>query len=221
MKLLLRAALMATSFAAALALSAQTAQAFEIPFTVGDAHQCHNPHTGGGNLQFDWDGLGFDVGNPHGAVHFNQLTIGMSSQSGNFGTLHKVKGNVTQSTTIFLSSGPGAHFTIGGQNQADILSMTLQSDGAVNFKGTHLVMGQDFTLTVNTTHGTLTFQLESIMGSSINFNKGGQITDLNLRFCGMLVTPPPPPPIPEPGCLMALGLGALGVVRTVRRRFTF
>jgi hypothetical protein len=222
MKLLLRAALMATSFAAAFALSAPTARALEIPFTVGDAHQCHNPHTGGGNLQIDWDGLGLDTGNPHGAVHFNQLTVGMSSQFANFGTLMKPKtGNTTQTTNIFLASANNATFNIGGTPQPDILSMTLVSVGPVSFKGTQLDMGQEFRLTVVTTTGTLTFDLMSIMGSSINFNKGGAITDTNLRFCATLIPGPPPPPIPEPGCLMALGLGALGVVRTVRRRFTF
>jgi MYXO-CTERM domain-containing protein len=219
MKLLLRAALMATSFAAAFALSAPTAQALTIPFTPGDAHQCHNPHTGGGSLQIDWDGLGFDVGNPHGAVHFNNLTVGMSTQFANFGTLFKPPtGNTVQSTTLFLANGEFAVFTIGNKIQSDILSITLASNGPVSFKGTQLDPMQDFTLTLVTTSGTTIFSLESIMGSSINFNKNGQVTDVNLRFCASEIVGPPPP-IPEPSCLMALGLGALGAVRAIRRRF--
>jgi hypothetical protein len=216
-----RSLLAAASFALALAVTPSSAYAdcFTIPFTEGDAHQCHNPHTGGGNLQVDWDFLGFDAGNPHGHLFLNNLRIDFSLQSAFVDGLHKPHpGNEQQSASLFFSASTEAGATF---NFDCIQQITLESVGPAEFRGTQVrPLGQEFVLTIVTTTQTYVIDLESIMGSEIAFNHNGALTGMNLRFCGMLevTPPPPPPPVPEPASLFAIGLAGMSLVSAARKK---
>jgi hypothetical protein len=214
----------AASVALALAVSpsaafADTFELSDIPFTDGPAHQCHNPHTNGGNLQVDWDFLGFDAGNPHGHIFLNNLRIDFSLQSAFVDDLHKPSpGNEIQDANLFFAATTelGATF-----NYDNIQAITLESVGPADFRGTQVrPLGQAFVLTIVTDTETLVFDLESIMGSQINFDRNGRLTGMNLRFCGNvdIVPPPPPPPIPEPASLFAVGLAGMSLVGAARRK---
>src|SRR5438132_1397952 len=86
MKLRLGVTAMAVALACAWPASARasTFSLDSIPHLGSPFGQCHN-EKGCGGIQIDWDGLGFQAGNPHGALHLNNLTIGMSTQAGTFG----------------------------------------------------------------------------------------------------------------------------------------
>ncbi len=206
------------AFVAALALAALPSRAHALTLTLDQLEglrtpfgPCHNDPDCGG-LFIRWQGLGFGT-NSQAQLHINQLTITMSSEVGEFGGLHKVNGNVMQTANILVMSGPTATFTMGSHTYTNILSMTLQSDGPVDFKGTQLLVDQHFTLTIQTTTQSIVFNLCSLHGSEVAFNRAGVITGLNFRFCGGLVGVPPPPPVPEPTSLFALGMLGLGLLR--------
>lgn len=224
MKAFLRAG---SALVAVLALGLAAGEARADTFTldsVGNLNdpfgQCHNDKCACGGIQIDWDGLGFTTGNPHGALHINNLTISMTSQTGSFGGLHKEPGNVHQSAAISLASGPGATFQSGPHVWTNILSMSLVSVGDAQFRGKQLrPLCQDFVLTIVTTQGNYVFDLCSIQGSQVNFNRAGCVTALNFRFCATLVSQPGgPPPVPEPTSLLVLGLGGLGLASRLRKR---
>jgi hypothetical protein len=218
------------AFAAALAFTAFPGRAHALEFTLGTVEALQEKFPDGfgpcrsdacGGFFIRWQGLGFGT-NPQAQLHIDNLLIGMSSEVGEFGGLMKVKGNVMQTANILVQSGPMATFTMGSHTYTNILSMTLQSNGAVDFKGKQLLDEQHFTLTIQTTTQKIVFNLCSEEGSLVNFNKAGVITGLNFRFCGSPIgtpppPPPPPPPIPEPTSLFALGLVGVGLLR--RRLF--
>jgi hypothetical protein len=183
-------------------------------------HQCHNPHLGStGGYQIDWDFLGFDQdsGNPHGTLHISgetNIKIDMSNQSFVSTFTDPPRGNTVQSSFIFSSSGEGATF-----NYDDIVGITLESVNPVSLRGTQVdPLLQLFTLTITTTTATYIFDLESIMGSQVNFNSRAHDdpTAANLRFCGGLRTENPPV-IPEPTTLFGVGLAALSAIRARRK----
>jgi hypothetical protein len=227
MKSLFRGAGAAIAVAASVFLFPASARAstitladFEQNLFTAPFGQCHNDKCNCGGIQIDWDGLGFDAGNPHGAVHIDQFTIGMSTQVGDFGGLTKMPGDKDQPAAITLMNGPTANFYQGDHPLDFIKSMTLQSVGQAHFDGKQLrPLCQDFVLTIVTSGGTFVFDLCSIQGSEVNFDAHGLVKAVNFRFCGTLVSgPTPPPPVPEPASLLLLGLGGLGATSSLRRR---
>lgn len=218
-----RSFVLAVACAALFTTSTARAAEFVLPKPSDDpAHQCHNPHLSGmGGYQIDWDGLGFDSGNPHGALHVSgdtNVRIDMSTQFANLGTLERPPtGNTLQTTnTLIFGSGAGATF-----NFSNITSILLENAEPIDFRGTRVdPLEQLFKLTITTTTDTFVFDLETIMGSGLNFDRNGNLRSVNLRFCASLRTdePPPPPEVPEPTTLFGAGLAALAGVRTLRRK---
>ncbi|MEZ0231184.1 MAG: hypothetical protein ACAI25_21385, partial [Planctomycetota bacterium] len=211
----------ALAIAGALVTSNVRAADFVLPEASDDpVHQCHNPALGStGGYQIDWDGLGFDAGNPHGTIHISgasgpdsNVNITMSTQLANTGTFtDPPTGNFEQtSDTLIFASGDNATF-----NFDNILGVTLTNVDPVSLRGVQVdPLLQLFTLTIFTTTATYTFDLESIMGSQLNFNpRTHDFTAANLRFCGGLQSvPPPPPEIPEPTTLFGVGIAVLSTL---------